>query len=185
MPDALHDDRQRADARVAQTDGGPAVSDATGDAPALDGEHAPQAAPRSESGAGRARPGWWLGLASVAALAVAALVWWARPAAPSVEAYRDELAALAVPPTQGALEPAAIAARDLLAAAETDPPDPVLARRAAAWFETATQADESGQAALFAGLAWHLAGRDDAADRWYRQVPEDSRYARAARAALR
>ena len=128
----------------------------------------------------------WL-LVAGGLLAVALVVWALRAPVPTVDDYRDELAEVAAPATPGTYEPLAIGARALLDATAVEPVRADLVRRAAAWFDRAatTTDDESGQAAFYAALAWQLGGRDDLATAWFRQVPDGSRYARAARAALR
>lgn len=107
-----------------------------------------------------------------------------RPAAPdpaeAVLAYRTQLAAVAVPPTKGTTPtPLATGARDLLAAADAEPPDTTLARRAA--LTLAEVDDPTGEAAFFSGLAFRLAGDASRADAAFRRVPDGSPYADAAR----
>ncbi|MEL6615418.1 MAG: hypothetical protein AAFQ43_06745 [Bacteroidota bacterium] len=141
-----------------------------------------------------ARGGIRAGLAILVVAAVAGTLWavWETPgtAVGEVLEHRAELAALVGPPVKGdpgALPPLARGARDLLAAAETDPPDRPLAREAAETLARSARAETDPEAvgvrAYFAGLAYRLAGDDAAAEQWLRRVPEGTAY--AARAAER
>ena len=145
---------------------------------------------RAARGAGLWR--WAAGLAGAAVLGVA--LWAAWPAAGGSAAgevllYRNELTRIMGPPTKGAeAPPLARGARDLLAAAEADPPDRALAAEAAAALaEAASGETDPGRlsaAAYFAGLAHRLSGDEDAALGWFRRVPAGTAYEGAAAQAL-
>ena len=131
----------------------------------------------------------WLWAGAVAVL-IAIAIWAFRAPVPTVDDYRDELTELAAPETPSATgdpKPIAIGARALLDATAVDPIRADLVRRAARWFDNAalTTPDETGQAVFYAGLAWRLGGREDLAQQSFKKVPENSPYARAARAAMR
>ena len=149
------------------------------------------ARPRQKRRAGLWR--WASGAA--AALLVGVAVWAALPSASGPSAagevliYRNELVQIVGPPTKGEddLPPLARGARDLLAAAEADPPDRALAGDAARTLSAAIAGEpdpeRAGAAAYFAGLAYRLAGDEDAARTTFRRVPAGTAYeADAARA---
>lgn len=139
-----------------------------------------------------ARSGVRLGLAVFMVTVVAGTLWAVWPtdtsAVSEVLTHRAELVSLIGPPVKGdsvALAPLARGARDLLAAAETDPPDRPLALEAGHILARSARAETDPEAigvrAYFAGLAYRLAGDDEMATRWLAQVPDGTAY--AARAA--